>query len=302
MHRNSLLSLVAGAAVWLIAQHAEAQYPGAQAPMDAGISVNGTGEIRIPPDVVEINMRVAAKAELTDDAVVKHRDARKRTMEAFQALKLENLKLVERDLGLRPANSQEMMQAMMNGMGTGASKRPQIEVSSMLRARLKVSGKLEEEEMMSTIGKLLDAAQDSGSTVGPTEADMSMAWRYGRMTQAAIVKFIVTNAGEMREKASQLAVDDARRKAQRLARLNGVTLGAVVAVQEFDTVRGTVYNPWMGEVPVDDPDTPEELTADSMTGAVIKVKLHVRFAIAAEKPAAEKAAAEKGEKRTEQKK
>ena len=116
------------------------------------------------PDVVEINLRLVARGELTDDAVVKHRDARKRTLETFQALKLDNLKLEEKDLTLRPGNSQEMMQMMMwGGMQSSQNKRTQIEVGSMLRARLTNVNKLPTEDLMSTIGKLIDAAQDSGA-------------------------------------------------------------------------------------------------------------------------------------------
>lgn len=280
-----MATCVLGLLIGLSVSSAQAQFQMQNRSVDAGISVEGSGEIRIPPDIVEINMRVAGKGELTDDAVVKHRDARKRTLETFQALKLENLKIEERDLGLRPANSQELMQAAMNGMANMSTKRAQIEVASTLRARLTISGEQDEEELMTTIGKLLDAAQDSGSAVGPSEADISMGWRYGRFNQGSIVKFIVKNANEMREKASQLAVDDARRKAQRLARLNGVTLGNVVAIQEAGSGTGVVYNPWMGEMEGSPEDGPDELTADSMTGAVIKVKLQVRFAIGAEKPA-----------------
>src|SRR5262249_12461345 len=75
---------------------------------EPGITVEGTGEARSVPDVVEINLKLTARAELTDDAVVKHRDARKRAMETFKALKLDNLKIDERDLSLRPGNAQEM--------------------------------------------------------------------------------------------------------------------------------------------------------------------------------------------------
>src|SRR6478672_5166797 len=83
---------------------------------EPGITVEGSGEARSTPDVVEINLKLTARAELTDDAVVKHRDARKRALETFKALKLDNLKLEDKDLSLRPGNAQEMWQMMWNGM------------------------------------------------------------------------------------------------------------------------------------------------------------------------------------------
>src|SRR5262245_1666918 len=212
---------------------ARAQFPLSE----PGITVEGSGEVRSVPDVVEINLKLAARAELTDDAVVKHRDARKRAMDTFNALKLENLKLEEKDLSLRPGNTQEMYQAMMwGGMPMSQNKRTQIEVASTLRARLVDVSKVPTEELMSTIGKMLDAAQDSGAGLGISDSDMMMM-RYwgGGVQQNSLVKFIVTNVGDLREKAYEEAVADARRRAERLARLNGVKLGVVLAVDEIMT-------------------------------------------------------------------
>lgn len=245
-----------------------------------GISVDGVGEVKTKPDVVEINLRLVARGELTDDAVVKHRDARKRTTETFLALKLDNLKLEEKDLNLRPGNAQEMMQMMWNGMPPSQNKRTQVEIASMLRARLVNVGKIPTEELMSTIGKLIDAAQDSGAGLGVSDSDMMMMRYYGYgVRQTPLVKFVVTNLTELREKAYELAVADARKRAERLARLNGVKLGAVIAVDEVDSSRqNVVYN----YVPFNNDDAAhekEELVAESMMGGKITVHLRVRFGI-----------------------
>ena len=263
-----------------------AQYQPQQA--EPGITVEGSGEQKATPDVIELNMKIVGRAELTDDAVVKHRDARKRTLEAFKALKLENLKIDERELSLRPGNAQEMWQAAMNGMMQTAGKRTQIEISSTLRARLVDVGKIPEEELMSTIGKLLDTAQDTGAGIGPSDSDVSMAWRYGyRMNQNAIVKFIISDISQIREKAYEAAVQDSRQRAQRLARLNGVKLGPVVAVEERTGSGGgqIYYYPWGGGGD-DSEHADNEIVADTFSGAAIKVKLQVRFAIRPDQDAA----------------
>src|SRR4051812_19329991 len=67
-----------------------------------GITVFGTGELRAKPNVVQIDLRASAKAELTDDAIVKFKDSKKRTLEAFEALKMQNLKIDEQGLALGP--------------------------------------------------------------------------------------------------------------------------------------------------------------------------------------------------------
>lgn len=246
-----------------------------------GITVEGFGEAKTVPDVVEINVRLNARGELTDDAVVKHKDARKRTLETFQALKLENLKLEEKDLSLRPGNAQEMMQMMWNGMPPSQNKRTPIEVGSLLQARLVKINEMKTEELMSTIGKLLDAAQDSGAGLGLSDSDMMNMRYYGYNRQQSLVKFIVTNVGDIREKAYELAVQDARRRAERLARLNGVSLGTVQAVDELGAAGGRQLPYYYGPVPDSGTEEKTEIVAETLSGGQISVRLRVRFDIAA---------------------
>lgn len=260
-----------------IAAPAEAQ----MMPPAPGIAVEGVGEQKAVPDVVEINLRLTARGELTDDAVVKHRDARKRTMETFQALKLDQLKLEEKDLTIRPGSNQEMMQMMMwGGMPNTQNKRTQIEISSILRARLTNANKVAPEDLMSTIGKLIDAAQDSGAGLGVSDSEMmAMRWYGYRTQQTPLVKFIVTNLDELREKAYELAVADARKRAERLARLNGIKLGSVIAIDELETGNGRpafiYYQPENEETETEK----SELIGNSLSGSRVRVHLRVRFGI-----------------------
>ena len=101
------------------------------------------------------------------------------------------------------------------------------------------------------------------------------------MQQNSLVKFIVTNIGETREKAYDHAVADARKRAERLARLNGVKLGQVLAVDEM-AVGGMRYNPYYGGYDSgDDKENHEEVTAETLSGGHIRIKLRVRYAIEA---------------------
>ncbi len=263
---------------------------------EPGITVEGSGEVRLVPDVVEINLKLSARSELTDDAVVKHRDSRKRALETSHALKLENLKIEEKELSLRPGNAQEMMQMMWNGMPPSQNKRTQIEVGSMLRARLIDVGKVPTEELMSTIGKLLDAAQDTGAGLGLSDSDMMMMRYYGGgAQQSALVKFIVTNISELREEAYDKAVADARKRAERLARLNGVKLGTVLAVDE-QGAGGARFNPYYGGYEPGDSTEDhehEEVTAETLSGGHIRIRLRVRYAIDAAGAEEKSAKAEK---------
>ena len=270
----------------------------AQGANPPGISVSGKGEVRAKPNFVEIDMRSAASAELTADALVKYRDSKRRTLEAFDKLQLKELAIEERGLTLSPGNAQEAMQMAWRGMGGGAAYKMQVEISSTLHLKLGGIRDLPSEEVMETIGKLLDTAQDSGAGVGPSQADINNAWRYGNMLNSSIVRFVVRDLNDLREEAYTKAVADARKRAERLARLNGVRLGGVLSVNETyvsgdDPAQGQMryYGGYYAPAPaqLDEP----HLVSESFSEVNFQVRLMVRFAIAgpAEETAKEPTAA-----------
>ena len=63
-----------------------------------GFTVVGKGLVAAKPDLVEIDLDVIASSELTADAIVKYRDAKRRIHDAFAALKLGNVTVDERGL------------------------------------------------------------------------------------------------------------------------------------------------------------------------------------------------------------
>ena len=65
-----------------------------------GFTVTGKGTVFAKPNRFEIELDVSAASELTADAIVKYRDAKKRIEEAFAALKLENVVVEERGLNV----------------------------------------------------------------------------------------------------------------------------------------------------------------------------------------------------------
>jgi uncharacterized protein YggE len=258
-----------------------------------GITVSGSGEVRAKPNMIEVQLRSAAKAELTGDAIVKYRDAKKRTLSAFTGLKIENIEIEEEGLSITPGNAAEMMQMMWRGMANTASK-TQIELASTLTVRLKGIDTLTPEEMTETIGKILDVAQDSGATVGPSQEEAAMARWNGRMQHGGIVKFVLNDIAEIREKAYAKAAEDARTRATRQAKLFGVELGDIVNVQEVfvsgdNNNSSRQFNPWYYDGSSDNNEKASRITSDSLTEIPFRVKLLVRFGI---RPAAAKAGAD----------
>lgn len=249
-----------------------------------GILVSGTGEVKAKPNFVEIDLRTAASAELTADAIVKYRDAKRRTMEAFEKLEMKELTLEERGLSLTPGNAQEAMNMAMRGMGGGTPYKMQVEISSTIHVKLGGIRDMPAEQVMETIGKLLDTAQDSGAAVGPSQAEINMAWRYGNNVNGAIVHFVLRDLAEMREEAYEKAVADARRRAERIAKLTNVKVGQVLSVQEQyvsgdDTPIQVQYYGY--RQPSATPASLEDQNINSETFAEtpFQVKLLVRFAI-----------------------
>jgi len=253
-----------------------------------GISVYGTGEVLGRPNVVELDLQVSGKAELTGDALVKYRDAKKRLLEALDKVKVDGMSLDERGVTIAIGNTLEQQQRLNNGMPQVPGK-PQVDVSSAVRVKLKGVRDVPAEELIKTVGKLLDTASDSGVTIGPNQAELLRAMRFGQQTpNNAPVRFVVADLAELREKAYEKAVADARSRAQRLAKLHHVKLGSAVLIQEVqvsgDQPAAIAYQGNQLGTPEYDGDEPR-MTSGSLTGVSVQVKLLVRFAIEAAGPA-----------------
>ena len=252
----------------------------------AGISVYGSGETSAKPDLVEISLRANASAELTADALVKYKDTKRRTLEAFEKLKLEKLEINEQGVSLLNQGSAEQMQMAMRGMmGSGGGK-SQVQISSSLHLRLSGIKDLSAEEVLETVGTLLDAAKDAGADVGPSAAEMNMAWRYGNVPQGTLARFIVDDLDKLREEAYENAVTDARTRAERLAKLNGLKLGHVMGVQEMqvsgDDAQQVTYNPYGGQPQSTSKPKKPHIVSETFNEIPFRVKLLVRFAIVPE--------------------
>jgi uncharacterized protein YggE len=295
MLRLALATLVCGLILVAIGAESRAQNP--FLPNMAGhdgISVYGTGELPARPNLVEIDLHVSGKAELTGDALVKFRDAKKRVLEALEKLKLAGLSTDELGLSITAGSAAEQQQRMNNGMPQVATK-PQIEVSATLRVRLKDVRQQAPEELIKTIGKLLDVAQDSGVTIGPSPAEVMRNARFGNyMNNTVPVRFVVADLAQVREKAYEQAVADARSRAARLAKLNQVKLGQALSVQEIQVAgdhqqQGVnpnfPYVQFAQPVADDGGDDEPRITSASLSGIHVQVKLLVRFAIVAPEPA-----------------
>ena len=252
----------------------------------AGITVRGTGQVAALPNRVEIDVAIHGSGPLTDDAITKFREARKRAMDAFAKLKLKNLTIEQTGVSIGAALTASQIRAMMQGNDQPKGK-TNVEVTGSLRLTLTGIDKLDEEKVMATVGNLLDVARDSGSKVGISSAYMRrMGWGGYDVGDGRSVstRYVLHGFHKQRELAYQRAMDDARRRAQRLARLSGRKLGVVRYAAEADVTgdddeyaqyRRYAYDEEsIGSEPITDEP---RMTASRYAPIAVRVRLTVQF-------------------------
>lgn len=254
-----------------------------------GISVYGTGEVAARPNWVEIDLVVSGKAELTGDALVKYRDARKRLVDSLAKLGLADLSTEELGVGISAGNSLAQQQRIINGVPQAPGK-TQIEVASTVRVRLKNVREAPSDDVVKTVGRLIDIAQDAGVSIELSQAEIQMRQRYGNYSNQNVnVQFVVSDLAELRERAYEQAVADARERAARLAKLNRVKLGAAVSVQEIQVAGDSQAmarsnNPYAPSPALETSKEPR-ISSATLADIPVQVKLLVRFAIEPADPA-----------------
>jgi uncharacterized protein len=196
-----------------------------------GFTVTGKGSVSAKPNLVEIDLEVAATSELTADAIVKYRDARRKLREAFSGLKLENVGVEERGLLV------DQKGTGMNPYFFGGQQNTRTKTEVQLTRKLVVTAsnirKMEEDALLQLIAKLLDVAQDAGGKIGgQSDFNPYFYYRFNQGSTAGLVRFVLDDFDSLQEEAYEKAIADARARAARLAKLSRVELGPIVAIRE----------------------------------------------------------------------
>jgi uncharacterized protein YggE len=293
MSRSDIVIVLAATmALAVAACPARGQFPdgaaNAQANID-GFAVIGKGTAVARPNRLEIELEVSASSELSADAIVKYRDAKKRLQDAFSALKMSNVAVEERGL-LVDQKGQAFNPYYMD---MPPARKGKVEVQ--LRRKLVVSvsniRSMDEEALLQLVAKLLDVAQDAGGKVGGGDA---MPYYYYRFNEGnKLVRFILDDYDSLQEKAYGEAIADARAKATRLAKLSGVELGRIAGIREVlvsgEKSSAAAMAFYYGIMPSsNDEEVPRKrLESSRFQDIPVRVELHVRFDLAGS-PKAEK--------------
>jgi uncharacterized protein YggE len=239
-----------------------------------GVTVAGKGEVAARPNLLEIDLEVVAASELTADAIVKYRDARRKIQEAFAALKLQNISVNERGLLVNKKGATSS-RYFFSGYEQNSRAKTEVQLSRKLVVKGTDIRNMDEEALLQLTAKLLDVAQDAGARVGGSSDfdPYSFYYDYSRRSEG-LVRFVLDDFEKLQEEAYEKAIADAQSRARRLARLSRVELGSIVAVREI-VVPGEMQHQPGG----DEEEPRKRLVASKFQEIPIRVELLVRFEV-----------------------
>jgi uncharacterized protein YggE len=254
------------------------------APAEEGILVSGTGEALVKPNLLEVYLTAAGEAELGSDAVVKYQQAMTRTLEAFEGLKIADLKLEPRGLGVS-TSGMSAGAAARAGLEPGQAPGAQVVLSRSLRVVVGGIDKLTDDQLIKLVSKLVDTARDMGIHVSAAETSPAMDELAAQQGPQPAVQFVADNVEKPREKAYRQAFERARERAQRLATITGVKLGEVKSVEEVRDSNGeeSAQEAYLaGIYGTTSPSRPGDnrVSSSKFSEIPVAVTLRVRFAIA----------------------
>ncbi|MDR3634010.1 MAG: SIMPL domain-containing protein [Isosphaeraceae bacterium] len=237
-----------------------------------GFTVTGKGTASAKPNRLEIDLEVSAASELSADAIVKYRDAKRRLEEAFTALKLENVAVEERGLLVDQKGAQ--MNPYFFDYQPNRKAKAEVQLTRRLVVKCAEIRKMDEESLLQLVAKLLDVAQDAGGRVGGAQNNFNPFY-YERVNQSSggLVRFILDDFDKLEEEAYAKAIANAEARAQRLAKLSRVTLGPVSAVRETSS-------PSDKETAQEDEIPRKRLESSRFQEIPVRVELMVRFEVA----------------------
>lgn len=238
------------------------------------LAVNGTGHVEVRPDVMELSATVTANAELTSDALKKFRENRRRGVEAVNKLKVKGLETKGSGISIL---SNATIQQFQQNFGNAQQQMSPTHTTFSETITFMVPGidRLSDEQTQELATKILDAAKDAGLSMGQSFDPYRRYYDYSTY-RPQIVFFRVENADEARQKALDLAAQDARKKAERMAKRMGVTLGKAVSVREGSNRPGNVVQQYPG-VRSNEPSKSEVSAA--LHGVTIEATLSVEYEI-----------------------
>ena len=170
------------------------------------------------PNLVEIDLEVSASSELTADAIVKYRDAKKRIHDAFAALKLDNVAVEER--GLLVDQKGQMQNPYFFDDQPNTRTKTEVQLTRKLVVKAPTSARWTKRPCCSSSASCSTSPRTPAARSAPqNNLNPYYYYRYGSRTTTGLVRFVLEDFDKLQEEAYEKAIADARARAERLARL-----------------------------------------------------------------------------------
>ena len=174
------------------------------------ITVVGRGEVKSKPDIATVNLGVEVTAPTVSEAMAEANARMKTILSAMKALGIADKDIQTSNFSIsfeRQNPTAPVASETTSGGKSGSAQAPAgfYRVNNMIQVTIRD---------LDTVGNVLDAAVEAGA---------NNVWG---------VSFGLDNTDALEAQAREKAVADARARAESLAKLNGVTVGDVIAISE----------------------------------------------------------------------
>lgn len=205
----------------------------------SSIGVTGRGKVKVAPTSVELNGMINIEAELAGDALTKFHTTRKTVSDAIQKIGAADLTLEMGGFGIGPSvPGDSTAQIILNRSRGAAPEPPKVVIQESVRLRMKKIDKLERDKLYELLTKVIDTAKEAGVVFGPPPNAGRLS--INRDEFQSFATFSIDDPQTAREQAESQAIQDARTRAERLAKIANCRLGDVRSVREV--ARSTDYS------------------------------------------------------------
>lgn len=196
------------------------------------LSVSGVGRVTSMPDVVEIVGVVSGKGELAGDALTNFYAVSKEASDTLEDLGIEGLSVSTSGLSVGTLSTGSSTAERL--LAARGQSPPPKEISFTEQWILRVEGvdDIDRDELLATIVKVVDAGNEAGLKFGKPKSELD---RLRSDSAHGYLLFRLENSLSLRQKAREIAVQDARVNAEELSKLAGVSLGRVYSIDEVNT-------------------------------------------------------------------
>ena len=246
------------------------------------IAVAGAATVKARPTSVVIMATLGGEAELAADARVKFDDAKKKVTGILSGLKNPDLAVDSQGSSIEQGGDAQQQMNRFNGNGNATdTAKPKVKITEQLKLTLRNADKLDADKLMATVLKTIDTARDAGLQVGPPAPRNYYEMQMQSQNGAGLCTFRIADVTPLQDQAFKAAVDDARRRAQRLADVSGVKLGRVVSVQEQGgTASAEARNVYYyGGGDTGNAAVTKEASISTLTDIPVTAKVYVQFEI-----------------------